>query len=175
MEDLSKYKLNTNPGPWNLTTNSSILLDDIHQDEGTIEYQTKTKTFKNGKFLVYKDTKGLPTIGYGHLLVEGEQFTSGITVDAANSMLQLDLIRTLNAAKKLATQYNMVLPELAQVVLTEMVFQLGIGGASKFKNTLSLLAKNDYKGAAREMRNSSWYKQTPNRVEKHASRLETLG
>jgi lysozyme len=175
MEDLSKYNLNNKPGPWVVTSNSPLLISDIHEDEGTIDYQTKTHTFKNGKFISYNDTKGLPTIGYGHLILVTESFKEGITPNAADMLLSSDLIRTVKGAQAIATQYKMLLPELAQIVLTEMVFQLGTSGVSKFKNTLTLLAKGNYKGAATEMKDSAWYKQTPNRVEKHVSRLNSIG
>jgi lysozyme len=39
---------------------------------------------------VYKDVAGLPTIGYGHLLRQGESFPNGITTLQAQLMLEAD-------------------------------------------------------------------------------------
>ncbi len=46
-----------------------------------------------------------------------------------------------------------------------MIFQLGKVGVSKFKNMFACLANQDYIGAAEQMLNSAWYRQTPSRCE----------
>ncbi len=46
-----------------------------------------------------------------------------------------------------------------------MVFQLGIGGVSKFKNMWKALGEGDYQTASEEMLDSRWAKQTPSRAE----------
>ena len=46
-----------------------------------------------------------------------------------------------------------------------MVFQLGIGGVSKFKNMWKALEKEDYYTASQEMLDSRWARQTPKRAE----------
>ena len=46
-----------------------------------------------------------------------------------------------------------------------MVFQLGIGGVSKFKKMFAALKEYDYLLASAEMLNSAWYRQTPSRCE----------
>ena len=46
-----------------------------------------------------------------------------------------------------------------------MVFQLGIGGVSKFKKMWEALEKGDYTEASFQMMDSRWAKQTPSRAE----------
>ena len=46
-----------------------------------------------------------------------------------------------------------------------MVFQLGVGGVSKFKAMWKALEENDYTTASIEMLDSRWAKQTPTRAE----------
>ena len=46
-----------------------------------------------------------------------------------------------------------------------MVFQLGIGGVSKFKKMWEALSKGDYGEASFQMMDSRWAKQTPKRAE----------
>ena len=53
----------------------------------------------------------------------------------------------------------------AKEVICEMVFQLGIGGVSKFKNMWKALEEGDYYTASVEMLDSRWAKQTPKRAE----------
>ena len=54
------------------------LKQQLKQYEGTKEYQTKVGYFKNGKYWQYKDSLGYPTIGFGHLVLKGEDFSNGI-------------------------------------------------------------------------------------------------
>ena len=46
-----------------------------------------------------------------------------------------------------------------------MVFQLGMGGVSKFKKMWKALKQNNYQIASEEMLDSRWAKQTPKRAE----------
>lgn len=39
----------------------------------------------------YDDPRGLPTIGWGHLIKEGEDFTGGISLEQAEELLQQDV------------------------------------------------------------------------------------
>ena len=45
-----------------------------------------------------------------------------------------------------------------------MVFQLGIGGVSKFKKALKAVGEEDWDTAADEMLDSKWATQTPERA-----------
>jgi len=54
---------------------------------------------------VYKDSAGNPTIGYGHLIQKGEDFSKGITKDQANALLAQDVkgaVGAVNADLKVA-------------------------------------------------------------------------
>ncbi|SOK58509.1 Phage baseplate hub subunit (T4-like gp5) / Phage tail lysozyme (T4-like gp5) [Yersinia phage fHe-Yen9-04] len=159
---------------WVLKSSDPNLLSDIKLYEGTISYQSKLGYYKDNKFWTYKDSLGYPTIGYGHLLTEGENFKTGLTESQANELLAKDLASKVADAKSLYEQYNMTGGIELQKVLTQMVFQMGKGKVSQFKNTLSCMGRGDYKGAAAGMRNSAWYKQTTSRAEKLAKIVESL-
>ena len=58
---------------------------------------------------------------------------------------------------------NNPVPEVLGVV-TEMVFQLGYNGTSKFKKTLKHINNGEYNLASKEMLNSKWAKQTKERA-----------
>ncbi len=158
---------------WIIKSTDAKLLNNIKTFEGTLQYQTKLGYFKNGKFWTYKDHLGFPTIGYGHLIAKNENFKNGLTESEADSLLANDLVNKVLDAKSIYDQYKMDLPEDAQRVLVEMVFQMGKQGVLKFTNTLKYLAAKNYKAAANGMRNSLWYKQTTNRAEILAKRIES--
>jgi GH24 family phage-related lysozyme (muramidase) len=54
-------------------------------------------------------------------------------------------------------------------VLVNMCFQLGKNGVSKFKNMFRCMKEGDWEGAAFQMKDSRWHKQTTNRCEELAS------
>lgn len=66
------------------------------------------------------------------------------------------------------------LPEVAQDVLADMRFQLGPTGFRGFKNTLAAFREKRWKDAAKGMRSSLAYKQTPKRWERNAKAIEAL-
>lgn len=63
------------------------LIENVKRHEGGEAYQTDRKSFKDGVFYIYKDSLGLNTIGYGHLVQAKEDFTHGLTVAEANELL----------------------------------------------------------------------------------------
>ena len=48
------------------------------------------RTFEGYSPFVYKDSGGLPTIGYGHLVIKGEKFPEPFLPDQANEQLMKD-------------------------------------------------------------------------------------
>ena len=159
---------------WVLTNKDVKLLSDIKNFEGTLQYQTKLGYYKNNKFWTYKDHLGYPTIGYGHLILKGEDFKQGLTESQADILLSKDLAATVADAKSIYEQYGMKGGIELQKVLAQMVFQMGKTKVLQFKNTLTCMGRGDYKGAAAGMRNSAWYKQTTSRVETLARIVESL-
>lgn len=77
---------------------------------------------------VYKDSGGLDTIGYGHLIVEGEQIAQPLLGDAATALLRKDLFRTERGVNK-----ALAIP-LAQHkfdALSSFTFNIGVGQAAR--------------------------------------------
>lgn len=157
---------------WKVSPSDSKLLAELKEFEGTIEYQTAVGYYRGGRFWIYKDSLGYPTIGYGHLITARDNFAGGIDEAQADALLQKDAARTVADAKSIYAQYNMKTPYICQIVLTEMCFQMGKGKVLKFRNTLQAMANGDYKAAAAGIRNSAWYRQTPRRAEVMARRVE---
>jgi lysozyme len=66
------------------------------------------------------------------------------------------------------------LPQEAQHILVNMVFQLGKRGLSNFKNMNIAINAQDWGTMAEEMMDSRWAKQTPNRAERLQQRALSL-
>lgn len=131
--------------------------------------------------LPYKDTLGFNTVGYGFKLPlsKAEQEISlelgfneiyPMSQIVADAILKHRLDLTKETLKK---QLIWIVDKPPQIrdILTEMAYQLGVNGLVKFKKTLKLIEQNRYKEASKEMLNSLWAKQTPNRAKRLSRRL----
>jgi len=58
-----------------------------------------------------------------------------------------------------------------QDVLVEMTYQMGIDGLLKFKNMIQALVGKNYDRASREMLDSIWARQTPERAKELANKM----
>lgn len=136
--------------------------------EGSKAYQTKLGYFRNGKYHVYKDTVNVATIGFGHKVLPGENFTNGITELEASTLLDKDISIARSQLVKLNLSH---LPSDWNDLLVIMLFQLGLTGTMRFKKMIAALQVNNYPEAIKQMRDSLWYKQTPNRVNQMINQL----
>lgn len=140
----------------------------LKQYEGTKEYQSKLKYFRNGKFYPYKDSLGYETIGYGHLMVSSLDYSQGITEAQADALLEQDI-------QKAQIQYRSLglkLPSDWEEFMIIMIFQLGLSGVQKFKKMIAALKVHNYKEAIEQAKDSRWYVQTPNRLNDMIENLE---
>ena len=117
---------------------------------------------------VYKCTEGYDTIGYGFAIkdLKLSEEVSEIILKEKLDKLKEGVDRNFKWVKNM--------PVKGQDVVYEMCYQLGIVGFSKFKRTISLLQLQDYSGASREMLDSKWAKQTPNRANKLSEEIYKL-
>lgn len=111
------------------------------------------------KLVPYKCTAGKLTIGIGRNLDD-----RGITKKEALFMLDTDVQLTFNSLNNLFSNFSL-LPELVQLVLIDMHFNLGPTRFKKFKKMISAVKSEDYSQAAYEMQNSKWYHQVKGRGE----------
>ena len=123
------------------------LIENIKESEGFVEH-------------VYNDSLGIPTIGYGFAIKD-----LILDKDIAEEIL---LRKVKNLAQRVQNKFDWfnTAPDVIKEVVIEMCYQLGLGGFSKFKKTISYLEKKNYLEASKEMLDSKWAKQTPNRAKK---------
>lgn len=149
----------------NLVSSTSLtqsFIEELKDLEGSKRYQRAKGYFRNNKFYPYKDSRGFPTIGYGHLILSGENFQNGISEQEADNMLLKDATTAVSEANQFLSK-TPVTPVAAQII-ANMVFQMGYTKVNEFKDMWSALQNQDYQTAADEMIDSKWYKQTPNRA-----------
>ena len=116
---------------------------------------------------IYKDTRGLATIGYGHLVTKQDTFIDNVEYpeEELYNLFLKDLQKAKNGAEEIVGHIKELHPT-AKEIITEMVYQLGVTGVRRFFKTLLHLENRDYKNASLEMLDSVWRKQTPKRCEK---------
>lgn len=104
--------------------------------------------FEGFRDRIYKDSAGLPTIGYGHLLKKGEEkkYLMGIREPEARELLRQDVAEAEKAVNSSVTvslsrnQYN---------ALVSFVFNVGRGNFEK-STLLKKVNAGDPEGAAKE-------------------------
>lgn len=130
------------------------------------------------EYQVYLDSLSKPTCGIGHLITNQDYeygWPPGTPVSEArvNDLFEKDVQVAINDAKWLHPDLE-ELPEDAQVTIISLAFQLGLPGYSAFKKHHAAIEARDWKEAAAQLRDSKLYRQTTNRTERHAKRLEDI-
>lgn len=120
----------------------------------------------------YKDHLGCWTIGYGHCDSTINSETAPWSQEQADQAFDEDFEDAESAARRLCATFD-TLNGSRKGVLVQMVFQMGEVGVSKFVNTLRFINDEDWESAARNMKQSLWAKQTPQRARRLAERMRT--
>lgn len=124
---------------------------------------------------VYTDSLGKATIGFGHLLTPKDNFKSTKGRTCISTIKAVELLRKdYEYASASVTKHYPWATEEVHAVLTNMTYQLGASGVSKFKLSLIYLEEQDYDTAAAELLNSRWADQTRNRASRLAGRIMSL-
>jgi len=127
-------------------------------DEALLKAHIKWAEAASGPELFpYRDTVGKLTIGYGRNLDD-----RGITRTEAEQMLDTDMAEAIADASSLPCWGS--LSPVRKIILSDMVYNLGLTKLRKFKKLLVALEIQDYSLAAHEMKDSKWYRQTERRA-----------
>lgn len=132
-----------------------------------------------GKVLeIYHDHLGYPTFGIGHLILEsdkefGEPLGTPISEERVVECFERDVEAVLEDCEKLYKDFD-ELPEEAQQIIANMMFNMGLTRLSKFKKMKAAVDNRDWKEAAVQGRDSRWYNQVTNRAERLMKRLENI-
>ena len=127
---------------------------------------------------VYLDHLGYPTFGIGHLIVEGDPEYPGtegepVSPDRVIEAFEADLEGVLLDCKKLYVDFD-ELPEEAQHIIANMMFNMGLTRLSKFKGMKRGVDNRDWNQAVDEMVDSRWYEQVTNRANRLVDRMRNI-
>ncbi len=105
-------------------------------------------TYEKFSEKIYLDANNKETIGYGHLLLEGERekFKNGITKQEAKKLMEADLEIAENAIKRLV---KVPLTQNQFDALVSFVFNVGMGNFRR-STMLELLNQGKYEEASFE-------------------------
>jgi GH24 family phage-related lysozyme (muramidase) len=144
------------------------------------EVYKQLKIDEGVKYEIYLDHLGYPTFGIGHFIKEtDEEFKqpvgTKISEDRVRECFDRDLDTAINECGHLygAGEFGEFLPEVQQV-LVNMMFNMGRPRLSGFKKFNRAIGVSDWKEAAKEGRDSRWYRQVTNRAERLMTRLEKI-
>ena len=139
------------------------LLDLIKRHEG---FREKT----------YQCTEGHDTIGIGfawkdlhfdeevcNKVIEQNRHNIKLSEEVCDIILEQKIDGILGKLHKVAPwveESNRVV----QMVIINMCYQMGVSGVMKFKKALAAMQISDWETAAKELLDSKWARQTPNRA-----------
>ena len=145
--------------------NIEKLREELERDEGCV-------------YNVYLDHLGYPTFGIGHLVLDsdpehGLEVGTIVSEDRVIEVFEQDVQSVLSDCNRLYEDFD-DLPEEAQRVIANMMFNMGLTRLSKFKGMKRGVDTRDWHQAADEMVDSRWYRQVTNRADRLVERIREL-
>ena len=130
------------------------------------------------KYEVYNDHLGYATFGVGHLVLEsdpehGAELGTPVSESRVIEAFEQDCENVLRDCNILYEDFAS-LPEEAQQVIANMMFNMGRPRLSKFKGMKRGVDTKDWNAAADEMVDSRWYRQVTNRAERLVGRMRNV-
>ena len=130
------------------------------------------------KYEVYLDHLGYPTFGIGHLITDddpecGASVGTKVDSDRVQEAFETDVETVLSDCERLYVQFEH-LPEEAQLIIANMMFNMGYTRLSKFKGMKRGVDARNWESAADEMVDSKWYYQVTRRADLLVVRMRSL-
>ena len=130
------------------------------------------------KYEIYLDHLGYPTFGIGHLVIPSdkeyrEDVGTRVSEERVRECFDKDVESVLRDCTLLYKDFD-ELPEEAQQIVANMMFNMGYTRLSKFKGMKKGVDARDWNKAADEMVDSRWYKQVTNRANRLVERMRNI-
>ena len=127
---------------------------------------------------VYLDHLNLPTVGIGHLVTEwddeyGKPVGTEVSEDRVNELFDQDVQVTIDECKLLYNNFD-ELPEEAQQIIANMMFNMGRPRLSRFHKMKKAIDAGDWEEAGNQMKDSRWYNQVTTRAERLVKRMKAI-
>ena len=146
-----------------MTLDLQLLRAILHFEEG---YKTFPYDDATGKNVV---GKGKISIGIGRNLE-----ANPLEPEVINLIFEFDRDKAIELASKICDEFKIDKTDSVRfLALVLMVFQLGAKTTRTFQNTLKAWSSKDYVKARQNILHSLWHRQTPRRVQRLASMVET--
>ena len=129
-------------------------------------------------YKIYNDHLGYATFGIGHLVREsdpenGSPLGTEVSEDRVIEAFDADVEIVLSDCSTLYPDFD-DLPEEAQQIIANMMFNLGRPRLSKFVGMKRGVDAKDWDSAADEMVDSRWYRQVGARAERLVNRMREI-
>ena len=130
------------------------------------------------EFKLYNDHLGYKTFGVGHLVTKDDpefemEIGEEVSEERVNECFIKDIEKVIEDCHILYSYFN-ELPEDAQLIIANMMFNLGRPRLTKFKKMKEAVNDGNWLEAAIQMEDSRWYKQVPNRAERLCERMRNV-
>ena len=129
--------------------------------------KTQLKSDEGYRQIPYKDSRGILTVGVGRNL------TVGLSESEIDVLLENDIDACIEHALDIFPGWSSI-PEPAQHVILNMLFQLGKAGFLKFRHFVAAVKASDWHRAGAEVLDSVAARQPPERFGRHADILHQL-
>ena len=131
------------------------------------------------KYEIYLDHLGYKTFGIGHLCratdPENElEVGDPVSVERVNELFAEDIEKVIEDCTILYDNFY-DLPEEAQLIIANMMFNLGRPRLSAFRKMKAAVDDHNWIEAAIQMEDSKWAKQVPNRANRLCERMRNIG
>ncbi|MFA5176647.1 MAG: glycoside hydrolase family protein [Candidatus Omnitrophota bacterium] len=140
----------------------------IERLKQTLIKQEGTGPIIKNRLMPYRCTSGKLTIGIGRNIED-----NGISQAEAEFMLENDIAEAIELCKRLFPVFD-ELNDVRQEVLVNMMFNMGYNKFSGFKRFIAATNAKDFKRAAAEMENSTWYEQVGKKPGQRAYDLKMM-
>lgn len=145
--------------------NIDQLRKELAEDEGCV-------------YEIYLDHLGYPTFGIGHLIrasdpENGQPVGTPVSEDRVKQAFEADIETVLEDCTRLYDNFYL-LPKEVQLIIANMMFNLGYPRLSKFKGMKAGVDAERWSDAADEMVDSQWYRQVTNRAERLVERMRQV-
>ena len=129
-------------------------------------------------YKIYNDHLGYATFGIGHLVTEsdpeqGQSLGTPVSSERVAEAFDSDIETVLSDCNILYPDFE-DLPEEAQQIIANMMFNLGRPRLSKFVGMKRGVDSKDWDAAADEMIDSRWYRQVGARAERLVDRMRDV-
>lgn len=146
-------------------------MSEVYKDnQGFNELVSQLRRDEGEVLAVYRDSLGWWSIGIGRLI--DPKKGGGITREESAYLLRNDIAKVDRQLQE-RMPWIVTLSPARRGVLQNMAFQLGIDGLMRFKATLTMIEQGEYLKASKEMLDSTWAKQTPERAKRLSMQMET--